>query len=206
MRALPGDEVALELSGGSGNDVLRGSPGPDALSPGPGRDRVDGRAGRDTLVYDDRPAVHVDVGRGRASSSQGRTRFRSVENLATGRGNDVLIGDADANHLVGGRGRNTIHAGAGDDTVADLAPGSTCGPGDDTVVVPTLEELSNSYDDTGALLGPPSAVELRAPAPSDCERARVGFAVELSTQPGVTARHVRFVHVRGTGPGGPGSV
>lgn len=65
--------------------------------------------------------VHVNLTPG-MTGSIGGAAFRvadgtTIENLYSGDGDDVLVGNAAANHLFGGRGSDLLSGGAGDDTL-----------------------------------------------------------------------------------------
>ena len=194
-----GDDILIAASGhtalvgGAGDDVLHGGPGDDDLDPGMGSDTVDGGAGTDWLDYAPATAVRVDLRSGRASTFHGRATVTRVENVSTGQGDDVLIGDDAANQLIAGSGRNTIRAGGGADVIEDLAAGSSCGRGRDTVLVPAFYESRAT-----------SFAELRMPVPADCERARIdGHAIldtSLDVRPEVAAQQVTFTGVRTRDP------
>lgn len=59
----------------------------------------------------------VDLRAGRANSAQGNFVLREMEHATGGKGNDLLRGDAEANRLSGGTGRDTLEGGAGADTL-----------------------------------------------------------------------------------------
>lgn len=81
---------------------------------------VDG--GTDTInaaAVSGRVEVNLTPG---ATGSIGGAAFRvadgtTIENLYSGDGDDVLVGNAAANHLFGGRGADLLSGGAGDDTL-----------------------------------------------------------------------------------------
>ena len=105
--AEPDDLRDIEgAGGGSGDDVLLGGAGANLLAGGPGSDVVSGRDGAD----------YLDGGPG-------------TDQMSGGAGADELIeGD-----WVPGGVRDHLNAGAGDDRVYALSPGSVIlgGPGDD---------------------------------------------------------------------------
>ena len=93
----------LNITAGSGNDVLRGGAGNDTLYGGDGNDDLYGRAGDDTLNGDD-----------------GDDRLYGWD------GDDTLNGGDDDDELSGGDDDDTLYGGAGDDTLSG-------GSGDDTL-------------------------------------------------------------------------
>lgn len=120
--ALTGNSENNLLTGGRGNDTLRGGSGDDTLAGGAGTDRLLGGAGIDTVDYSENTGpVRVTLAL-RTASFPGTAwppeTFQSIENVATGSGNDVLIGDRRDNTLDGGLGSDRISGGAGSDTVS----------------------------------------------------------------------------------------
>lgn len=141
---------------GDGNDTLIGDRGRNVFYAGYGdRSTIDGRGGRDMLTF---AALEIDgfccgpvrldlaAGTGRAVSPYGgvtQVRVRGVEDVQGSATDDVLLGDAGPNRLVGGpsyagpsgggndlldgRGGGDTLIGGGDD---DKLRG---GPGDDTL-------------------------------------------------------------------------
>ena len=189
----PGDDTLSgdgALSGGPGADVLLGGTRDNVLNPGSGWDRVDGGGGRDVLSYDDSAAVRVNLPGAWASTAGGTARLRSIEDVSTGTGDDVLIGDRHANRLDGGAGRNLIYGGGGDDQLASPTAGGSCGSGHDTVLV-TDNSYVNSYEDydTGEVV-PPSAAALLRPVAIDCERAQLASFAAIRTRLRVVGQRV----------------
>jgi Ca2+-binding RTX toxin-like protein len=143
---LVGGAGADDVRGGRGNDLLVGD-GADATGRrnAPGADRLDGGAGRDMASWSERTKpVHVRLG---ATGSGGGDSLRSIEDASGGVGDDVLVGDEHANHLLGGPGSDKLDGAAGNDRLD--AGGSlaevdgylgraldklSCGDGDDVVV------------------------------------------------------------------------
>lgn len=120
---------------GAGDDVLIGKAGNDVLSIGAGRDYVDagdgddvvivgaddfgdtliGGAGRDTLVLD--VEARVDLGAGLVFRFEANDSISGFENVLSGAGDDVLIGDSNDNILNAGLGTNKLYGGDGDDVL-----------------------------------------------------------------------------------------
>jgi Ca2+-binding RTX toxin-like protein len=102
-----------ELSGGDGDDQLQG---------GPGKDDLVGGEGSDTVDYLDRD-VGVSVTLGNRAADDGEPgegdavnlADSSVEHILGGRGNDTLVGDAGNNRITGRLGDDTIEGGDGVD-------------------------------------------------------------------------------------------
>ncbi|MEM1256482.1 MAG: lectin-like protein [Cyanobacteria bacterium P01_H01_bin.21] len=147
---LTGDDKANSLNGGSGNDLIYGREGDDTLIPGSGNDTVYGEAGNDTIIVynfdgndildggegidnlvldptDDRD-LDVSLERGEVEDGQaGSQVLISIENVSTGRGNDVIRGDGADNHLSGDAGNDTVIGAKRDDSVIG-------GDGDDLLI------------------------------------------------------------------------
>ncbi|MBY3259876.1 calcium-binding protein, partial [Rhizobium laguerreae] len=104
------------LIGGDGDDTLRGGSGNDTLIGGTGFDSFDGGDGFDTGDFSYSTAAWtLDLQQGKALSSGTTETMVSIEALIGGAGNDILIGNAEANRLEGHLGNDTLTGGAGDD-------------------------------------------------------------------------------------------
>ncbi|QLA20092.1 beta strand repeat-containing protein [Desulfolutivibrio sulfoxidireducens] len=126
---LKGDSLANVLAGGNGNDRLYGLAGNDSLSGGAGNDLLDGGTGNDTLAGGTgtdtatyswaTSAVRVNLGTTTAQNTGagGTDTLSSIENVTGGSGSDTLTGSSGANVIVGGAGHDTITAGSGNDTL-----------------------------------------------------------------------------------------
>lgn len=123
------------IFGGSGDDQLRGGASHDFLSGDDGDDALFGGRGSDYAVLGHYPGeacggarrgvgehdVHVDLRSGLARFEDGsQDRLRSISNVQTGYGRDVIIGDAHSNRLGGGYGNDVVKGGSGDDLLTDL--------------------------------------------------------------------------------------
>lgn len=139
-----GDDV---IAGFAGNDLLIGIGGNDTLIGGEGNDTLQGSEGLDLGDFSEsQQQVIVDLEEGAANGEDiGSDVLASIENIATGSGNDSLVGDAQANQLDAGAGDDTLIGGGGNDSLlggegADLLDGGTGddvvngGLGDDTLV------------------------------------------------------------------------
>jgi hypothetical protein len=77
---------------------------------------LDGGGGTNTLDYSNYVGnVTVDLPLGVATGLTGG--ISNIQNVTGSQGNDLLVGDANANVLTGGTGRNVIIGGAGPDTL-----------------------------------------------------------------------------------------
>jgi len=102
------------LTGGAGDDTLTGDINANIL---------DGGAGNDTVDYSGSSAdisASLLTAMGTSGEAAGDQYF-SIENLVGGAGNDILIGDANANILSGGAGDDILIGGVG----ADILNGGT---------------------------------------------------------------------------------
>ncbi len=124
-----------ELQGGAGDDTLYGGDGgntffiedagDDTFIGGTGgKDylwcgRVDPDVKDDPYVVDD--DMTIDLSKGTFThSTYGTDKFKNIENIHCGTGDDTITGDDGDNFLSGGFGVDTLRGGAGDDT---LEPG-----------------------------------------------------------------------------------
>jgi Ca2+-binding RTX toxin-like protein len=162
---------ANTLIGGVGNDGLGGAGGNDLLLGGPGRDSLGGWTGDDTLRggrgfdmagfgsdFESR-SVHADLSTGIATG-WGTDSLAGIEGLTAGGGDDVLIGNAKNNLLLGLFGDDVLDGKGGLDTAAfpfsgagfgewpggpvtaDLGAGTATGEGSDTLT--GIENLRGS--------------------------------------------------------------
>jgi Ca2+-binding RTX toxin-like protein len=141
------------IDGGVGNDVLAADDGDDVVLASKGRDTVDGGAGRDTYnaaASTARIVANLEVGTVEQTGGDG-ARLLSVENIATGSGNDHVTGSREANVIQTGAGNDGMTASAGNDQIDG-------GDGIDTVdashattaVVANLSSGTVSQGDLGA--------------------------------------------------------
>ncbi len=153
--ALTGNSSANVLSGGEGEDVLRGLDGSDELLGDAGSDDLDGGTGpdevsggsgsRDRAIYASRTAgvaVDLDDLADDGESAEQDNVHSDVEDLAGGRGNDLLIADADRNRLTGGAGADDLRSSDGDDTLLGQADGDRLDAGIGADVVDDGEGLN----------------------------------------------------------------
>jgi len=147
---LTGDDLANQLSGWAGDDVLNGAGGNDVLDGGAGADTMAGGLGDDVYKVDNPLDVVVEnpgEGIDRVETSISYTLGANVENLTltgallvNGTGNEldnVIIGNAKANVLSGAEGHDTLQGGDGNDRLDGGAGIDTMigGMGSDTYVV-----------------------------------------------------------------------
>ena len=118
-----GDAGSNMLDGGAGDDTLDGGAGDDTLSGGFGFDAINGGAGIDTAdyaFYDGRTTIDLVAGKADfpGNNPLGLIETLSgIENVRTGAGNDIIIGDAGSNMLEGGAGDDTLNGSFGFDVL-----------------------------------------------------------------------------------------
>ena len=134
------------LTGGAGNDVLAGRGGHDVLI---------GGAGIDTASYANAVSgvdVRLGSGAARNDGDGGTDQLVGIENLTGSAFDDLLFGDAGANVLRGGLGRDTLLGMDGDDVldggagVANIMQG---GRGDDLYIVSAVGDSIVEFADEG---------------------------------------------------------
>lgn len=136
------------LNGGSGNDrifggdgtnTINGDAGNDTLFGGSGADAFDGGEGVDRVLYSTATSgVHVFLSMG-GSTGDGDAfldTFTNVENIYGTHFNDIIVGDGDANLLVGLDGNDQINGDDGNDRLigGDGSDRLEGGNGNDTLV------------------------------------------------------------------------
>ncbi|MGJ3259318.1 MAG: LamG-like jellyroll fold domain-containing protein [Rhodospirillales bacterium] len=114
------------LSGTGADDIINGGAGDDTLiaSPGGGDDTYIGGDGNDTITFaasDDDLTINLEVGAAsddEGDNGIGQDTIIDIENVIGGSGNDIIIGDDNANILRGGGGDDFIDGRGGQDTAA----------------------------------------------------------------------------------------
>ncbi|WP_138974331.1 calcium-binding protein [Patulibacter medicamentivorans] len=104
-RALAAADARTAYDLGSGDDRVLGGPADEAIAPGSGANHVSGGGGSDTVYVgvDGTEDVHVTLDGVADDGTDGRSNILpDVENVATGRGSDVVVGTAGPNALSGG--------------------------------------------------------------------------------------------------------
>jgi Ca2+-binding RTX toxin-like protein/subtilisin-like proprotein convertase family protein len=107
--------------GGDGNDYLDGGAGGDNLWGGLGADQHIGGTGAgeiDYARYDDANygnlTIRLDLANLNTGAAAGDT-YNGIEGLVGGLGNDLILGDNNANYLFGGGGNDNIYGLGGND-------------------------------------------------------------------------------------------
>ena len=122
LTATPGDDI---VTGDGGPNLLHGGPGNDHIAGGAGDDTLDGGVGTDLLDLSAAAAAAVDLS-GDLATGDGTDTIAAFEDVLGSPGDDVLVGDNEANAIDGDTGDDEINGGLGAD---DL----TGGAGTDTV-------------------------------------------------------------------------
>ena len=127
LRGNRGDDT---LNGGDGDDMLKGGDDNDTLNGGRGADKLDGGAGQDWASYagsDAGVSVSLATGAGAGGHAEGDV-LKGIENLIGSRHADTLTGDAGANVLNGGAGKDwASYAGSDAGVTVDLSDKNTDG-------------------------------------------------------------------------------
>ena len=131
----------VRLEGALGNDTLTGGASDDTLVGDAGSDVVNGQGGTDTALYPVPDTVEVTLNNGAGKDdggpndgAPGARDSIATENVTSGSGPDVLIGDGGANRILGGEGDDSVQGGLGQDDLGG-------GPGVDEV---SYEERASS--------------------------------------------------------------
>jgi len=153
----------IEIMGTDGDDTFIGTEGVDFQEwrPGAGTDSITGGTGTDRITYQDAPAggsVTVDLTTGEAIDWTGATdTFSGIEQIETGQGDDLLIGDAGNNQfrarggndsIVGGDGTDELRYSSADGSViADIGAGVATDGFGGTDTFSGIENLRGSGND-----------------------------------------------------------
>ena len=125
--SLTGSANADLLLGLADNDTLIGSAGNDTLEGGAGDDSIDGGDGVDFTSYAGAAsAATVNLASGIAIGSADTDIVLNVEGAEGSAFDDTLLGNPNANLMLGGAGNDSLGGVAGDDTLEG-------GTGDDTL-------------------------------------------------------------------------
>lgn len=151
------------LSGGRGDDVLVGKAGDDSLDGGLGGDLLSGGPGRDRLGYEERRApvsVTLDDRPDDGEAGEADNARSDVEDVAGGRGRNMIVGSAGPNRLDGGRGDDVLIGRGGADILAggSGADAMDGGPGIDALSSDSADRVDArdaERDTIRCFLGPP---------------------------------------------------
>src|SRR5688572_12893408 len=132
---LVGNADRNYLDGGAGADQLLAGDGTDSLWGGAGADVLSGGGGLDEVTYGGVAPLRLSIGDGPndGEAGEGDDIRDDVEGVSGSQGDDVLIGDADANRLSGLGGRDVLRGGDGGDEILGWGDGDELdgGPGPD---------------------------------------------------------------------------
>ena len=116
---IKGNDIGNVVESGAGNDWVYANGGDDVLIGGEGIDRLFGGDGNDTVLYETDENLVIDLNSewqlSNGETSEGIDKLIDIENVTTGSGEDVLIGNDGANVLTGGDGDDTLTGGDGAD-------------------------------------------------------------------------------------------
>jgi hypothetical protein len=122
---LVGNAERNYLDGGAGADQLLAGDGTDSLWGGAGADVLSGGGGLDEVTYGGVEPLRLSIGDGPGDgvAGEGDDIRDDVEGLTGGLGDDVLIGDAHGNRLIGLAGRDVLRGGDGADQLIGWGDG-----------------------------------------------------------------------------------
>jgi len=125
------------LNGGAGDDELRGGEGIDRMLGGPGADVFSGGGGLDLVSYETPAPLRLSIGDGPndGAAGEGDDIRADVEWLMGGSGDDLMVGDENANRLEGGRGQDVLRGRGGGDHLVGWGDGDELDPGPGTDLV-----------------------------------------------------------------------
>ena len=146
---IKGNDIGNVVESGAGNDWIYANGGDDVLIGGEGIDRLFGGDGNDTVLYETDDNLVIDLNTewqlGNGGTDQGIDKLIDIENVTTGSGADVLIGNDGANILTGGDGDDTLTGGDGADVFRFY---SSEGPSTDTITDFGAGDSIELIDDT----------------------------------------------------------
>lgn len=155
------------FDGGCGNDKLYGGEGNDKLIMSFGRDILDGGAGRDIVdIVDSDMANHkfiIDLNKGFDNFGN---KYISIEAIAAGNRDDVVIGNSEDNGFSGSDGNDSLYGGDGNDVLRgqgddDFLDGGNGddnlqgGDGDDVLVGGEGDDILQGGSGNDLLIGGP---------------------------------------------------
>ena len=146
---IKGNDIGNVVESGAGNDWVYANGGDDVLIGGEGIDRLFGGEGNDTVLYETDEDLVIDLNSewqlGNGETDQGIDKLIDIENVTTGSGEDVLIGNDGDNVLTGGDGDDTLTGGDGADVFRFY---SSEGPSTDTITDFGAGDSIELIDDT----------------------------------------------------------
>ncbi len=162
-RGLAAADAVTRYDLGSGDDRLLGGPAAETILPRGGADDVSGGPGIDSVQFPGDQDVRVSLDGIADDGPDGHANIRpDVENVLTGRGNDVLIGSDGPNVLGGGEeyaadpiGVDRIEGRGGNDVLSLGRGVADGGEGDDQL-------QGGFFGGSGLLLGGPGNDRIEA--------------------------------------------
>ncbi len=140
--------IAVEFSGGNGNDQLQGGNANDLLKGDKGADKLEGRDGNDTLEGGE-----------------------DNDLLEGGEDNDILHGNTGSDLIIGGQGNDKLYADAGSEKGNDILFGEA---GEDELYGGLSNDILSGGDDADTLRGDAGNDELYGDAGNDLLIGEVG--------------------------------
>ena len=220
---LIGNSERNYLDGGAGADQLFAGDGTDSLYGGAGPDVLSGGGGLDEVTYGGIAPLRLSIGDGPGDgeAGEGDDIREDIEGLTGGQGDDVLIGDADANRLIGLAGRDVLRGGDGADQLLGWGDGDEldggAGPdevstrarrlgGLDRALLSDGEVDELSCNGAGAFIEADPDDELDDCAPTPVVHARgrirqgrrVTLFVRCAQESAVPCRGRLWIHLQGT--------
>lgn len=144
-----GTDLADNLDGGAGNDIIYAGGGDDLVHGNVGDDILYGQDGNDKLYGDaGNDVAYGGAGNDLLEGGEGDDRLYGED------GNDTLHGGPGNDILDGGAGINTLEGGAGDDILYSHSPRdlTSGGAGSDTLIV-AADWAGNAATDTTGVYG-----------------------------------------------------
>lgn len=128
--------VAMDVTGTSGDDTIYGSTKNDVINGGAGRDQIEANEGNDVVNGGDEVGGYYGGDTIYGGSGNDTVHGNSgADSLYGDAGDDKLYGDSENDRLVGGEGNDELDGGSGDDTIEDGSGNNVLrgGDGDDTL-------------------------------------------------------------------------
>jgi len=126
-----------KLVGGGSNDKLFGGNDNDTLDGGGGNDRLNGGANVDTALFFGSGNVTVNLNKtGNQNTGRGIDQLVGIENLSSGSGNDMLVGNDKGNVFQSDGGNDTLFGEGGNDRLVGEGGGDLLvgGRGNDQII------------------------------------------------------------------------
>jgi Ca2+-binding RTX toxin-like protein len=128
--------VAMNITGTAGDDIIYGSTKEDVINGGAGRDQIQANEGDDIVNGGDESSSYFDGDTIYGGSGNDILHGNAGSDLIYGdAGDDKIYGDSDHDRLFGGAGNDELDGGAGGDTLEDSDGNNVLrgGDGNDTL-------------------------------------------------------------------------